>query len=101
MPEPSGNPAFDAAKSASISLFAQTVGPLNEPDNSAPPVLIFQGPGPPTRNVSVPAPQLSQAALNQATIVHKRQLALAAIAAGVSPAVYIQALQALGAALYP
>ena len=80
----SENAAFCAAACASEQQLQQDFGPQNLQDNS----------GIPSR-CTVPAPQLSAAAANAATVRHYRRLIAAAQANGVSPASYMMAIKEL------
>jgi hypothetical protein len=83
----SGNAAFDAAALASESQRQSDLGSDRVQDHSFPPV---------TGKVSVFAPPVGAAAVRQIDIRHFQRLVAAANQYGISPAPYIQALQALG-----
>jgi hypothetical protein len=80
----SENAQFQAAACASERLLQQDLGPQNLQDNSG-----IAG------RVTVPAPQLTAAAVTAATVRHYRRLVSAALANNVSPASYLMAIKEL------
>jgi hypothetical protein len=80
----SKNPQFHAAACASERLLQQDLGPQNLQDNSG-----IAG------RVTVPAPPLSAAAVNAATVRHYRRLIVAAQQNHISPANYMMAIREL------
>jgi hypothetical protein len=85
----SGNQVHDANALVSDMLHQGAINPPNLQNNSGVGALAF------------PPPPVTAAAARQADILYFRRLIASALATGVSPSTYLNALQSLGASLFP